>query len=340
MIKASIIVDNDYSKNRIFDDYLNKNIFDGRSFKYIALKRELYNYGINLVTHDMCDHSKTDIYIYLDSINRVKTNSHAKKFLIIIEPPSVYPKNHKKSIENIYDKIFTWDDDIIDNSKYFKYNFSFDLNSLKKNYQNIRRSKLSVMICRNKVSRHKNELYSKREEVIRWHEKNMPSNFDLYGKGWDELKIKTYPFTFFNRYNFFGKFMNNIFQDKLNVYKGQIKSKSQVLSNYKFSYTYENIEGVNGYITEKLFDSFFSLTIPIYRGAKNIKKYIPEEIFIDSNQFDSVEDISNYIQSFDNSKLKSTQNDIIDFFSSEKAKVFCSKFNAELIAKHIYESVK
>ena len=38
MIKASIIVDNDYSKNRIFDDYLNKNIFDGRSFKYIALK--------------------------------------------------------------------------------------------------------------------------------------------------------------------------------------------------------------------------------------------------------------------------------------------------------------
>jgi hypothetical protein len=96
--------------------------------------------------------------------------------------------------------------------------------------------------------------------------------------------------------------MNNIFQDKLNVYKGQIKSKSQVLSNYKFSYTYENIEGINGYITEKIFDSFFSLTIPIYRGAKNIKNYIPEEIFIDSNNFDSVEDISNYIQSYESVK--------------------------------------
>ena len=38
MINAAIVVDNDYSKNKIFDDSLNKTKFDGRSFKYISLK--------------------------------------------------------------------------------------------------------------------------------------------------------------------------------------------------------------------------------------------------------------------------------------------------------------
>ena len=38
MINAAIVVDKDYSKNKIFDDSLNKTKFDGRSFKYISLK--------------------------------------------------------------------------------------------------------------------------------------------------------------------------------------------------------------------------------------------------------------------------------------------------------------
>ena len=340
MINAAIIVEKYYSKNKIFDDYLNKNLFEGRSFKYIALKKELLKYGINLVTHDICDHSKTDIYIHLDAIFRTSTNKKAKNFLIILEPPSVYPENHKKSIENTYEKIFTWDDLVIDNVKYFKYNLSYDLDSLKIKNEDNKRSKLSVMISRNKVSRHKNELYSKRKEIINWYEKNRPNDFDLYGKGWDEFKIKTYPLTYFNRFSLFGKLIHNTLQKKLHVYKGVIHSKNEILSNYKFSYTYENIEEINGYITEKIFDSFFSLTIPIYRGAKNINEYIPDEIYINSNNFDSVEDINNYIKSITSYKLNLIREDIIDFFSSEKSKIFCSQYNAGLIAKQIYESVK
>ena len=135
MINAAIVVDNDYSKNKIFDDSLNKTKFDGRSFKYISLRNELLNYGIKLNTYDLCNRLDTDIYIYLDAVNRIKGNiSKAKKFLIVIEPPSVYPNNHNESILKKFDKIFTWNDSVVDNKKYFKYNFSYNLDSLKLNY--------------------------------------------------------------------------------------------------------------------------------------------------------------------------------------------------------------
>ena len=68
MINAAIVVDNDYSKNKIFDDSLNKTKFDGRSFKYISLRNELLNYGIKLNTYDLCNRLDTDIYIYLDDL--------------------------------------------------------------------------------------------------------------------------------------------------------------------------------------------------------------------------------------------------------------------------------
>ena len=122
MINAAIVVDNDYSKNKIFDDSLNKTKFDGRSFKYISLRNELLNYGIKLNTYDLCNHLDTDLYIYLDAVNRIKgNNTKAKKFLIVIEPPSVYPNNHNESILKKFDKIFTWNDSVIDNKKYFKF---------------------------------------------------------------------------------------------------------------------------------------------------------------------------------------------------------------------------
>ena len=341
MINAAIVVDNDYSKNKIFDDSLNKTKFDGRSFKYISLRNELLNYGIKLNTYDLCNHLDTDLYIYLDAVNRIKgNNTKAKKFLIVIEPPSVYPNNHNESILKKFDKIFTWNDSVIDNKKYFKYNFSYNLDSLKLNYMKKSRTKHSVMISRNKISNHKDELYSKRRDIINWYEEHSPNDFDLYGKGWDELKIKSFPLTYLNRFSLLGKLMNKVSSKNLNTYKGEIRSKSQILSNYNFSFTYENIENIEGYITEKIFDSFFSLTIPIYRGANNIKDFIPSEIFIDSNQFGSIAEIDSYIKSFDNSKIIRTRHDIIDFFSSDKSKIFCANYNARIIAKHIYESIR
>ena len=67
-----------------------------------------------------------------------------------------------------------------------------------------------------------------------------------------------------------GAFRNNV---------GKIKNKLQFLSSYKFSIAMENTEG-DGYITEKIIDSFLSGTIPIYYGDYMIDEYINPEAFI------------------------------------------------------------
>ena len=52
-----------------------------------------------------------------------------------------------------------------------------------------------------------------------------------------------------------GRYNNNV---------GIIKNKILFLSNYKFSIAMENSEG-DGYLSEKIIDSFEAGTIPIYR---------------------------------------------------------------------------
>ena len=55
-----------------------------------------------------------------------------------------------------------------------------------------------------------------------------------------------------------GNVMNNIGK--------RVKDKIKFLSNYKFSIAMENSEG-QGYVSEKILDSFFAGTIPIYYGG-------------------------------------------------------------------------
>ena len=56
-------------------------------------------------------------------------------------------------------------------------------------------------------------------------------------------------------------------------------NKINFLSSYKFSIAMENSEG-EGYISEKIVDSFLAGTIPIYYGGYNVDQYINKNAFI------------------------------------------------------------
>ena len=60
---------------------------------------------------------------------------------------------------------------------------------------------------------------------------------------------------------------------------GYIKDKIKFFSSYKFSIAMENSEG-DGYLSEKIFDSFISGTIPIYYGDYMVDEYINPKSFI------------------------------------------------------------
>ena len=84
--------------------------------------------------------------------------------------------------------------------------------------------------------------------------------------------------------------------DSINLYKSFIHDKScyhseelmKLFNCYKFVFICENSIG-DGYITEKIFNCFFSRTIPIYNGSKKIEYYFNKNSFINTNDISSEE---------------------------------------------------
>lgn len=88
-----------------------------------------------------------------------------------------------------------------------------------------------------------------------------------------------------------GKFNNNV--------GGPVKNKKQFFASYKFSISIENSEG-DGYLTEKIIDSFYSGTIPIYYGDYMLDEYINPKAYILIKGEKDIKEKIEYIKKIDN----------------------------------------
>ena len=135
-------------------------------------------------------------------------------------------------------------------------------------------------------------------------------------------KIKDRKFSIYLHNNNEPKRRRQIYE-KLNNYK-HIDTKSEVqhlisqylsldkinlIKNYKFTFAMQNhstvelMEGQKyypGFICEKIIDSYFANTIPIYYGNDKITEYFNEKSFINWHSFDSDESFINKIIELDN----------------------------------------
>ena len=95
----------------------------------------------------------------------------------------------------------------------------------------------------------------------------------------------------YKRIDMGGNYNNNV--------GGRIKNKIKFLSSYKFSIAMENSE-CDGYISEKIVDSFLSGTIPIYYGNYMSDEYInPKSYILIRDENDMYKKIE-YIKMIDN----------------------------------------
>ena len=92
-----------------------------------------------------------------------------------------------------------------------------------------------------------------------------------------------------------GNFMNNVGRP--------VEDKIKFFSSYKFSIAMENSEG-DGYISEKIVDSFISGTIPIYYGDYNIDEYINPKSYILIKNEKNIKKKIKYIKEIDNDEEK------------------------------------
>ena len=327
--RASFVIGGNYCNNDIFNlsSDLNR---DNCFYPYFSLKSLFNDNGYDLSTYDINSIEGSKIVIYNDMPNDLpKEKDISKSYLIIFESEIIKPENWDTSRHRYFNRIFTWNDDVVDNIKYFKINFTHlfpeSINT------NISNRKLCALIAANKKVSHPLELYTKRREAIRWFEKKHLDEFDFYGMGWDEH-------VFNNKYIGFvykKSRINSIIKPNYPSYKGHVISKKETLQKYKFAICYENAKDISGYITEKIFDCFFSGCIPVYWGADNVTRHIPEACFVDKNKYRSYEELYDSMLTMSEKKYKDYLKNIKEFIHSDESYQFRAECFSETIVKNI-----
>jgi hypothetical protein len=296
------------------------------------LRNHLLELGVDISTDDINLPENSD-FLVLETIDKKSIINNKIIYLRLMESDIIRSADFNPDRHSIFRKVFTWSDELVkaNPKKYIKTNYSFDFPSHLE-FSEIPRNKLCVMIAGNKNSYSPTELYSERLSSIKWFEKNKPNDFDLYGISWNRFYIRSHYkiFRIPNRFTILDKIL---FQMRPS-YRGTVKTKKEVLSKYKFSICYENCMSL-GYISEKIFDSFFSGCVPIYLGAPNIEKYIPNNAFIDKRDFKDYSELYKYLTGMGNAEYEGYQLAISDFLIGPYSQQFTAQYNAEIFAREL-----
>ncbi len=291
---------------------------DGNLEPYIELKNVFQTNGYEINTCDITSIEESDfvIFLRLELKLLIKAMFYRKKTIYIQFEPPVIMTLHKtiymnKIVKRLFSRVLTWNDDLVENKNFFKFQFpipKFKGDTGKISFDD---KKLLTNISGYKESKSINELYSKRIEAIKYFEKNVPDSFDLYGFGWQKKKFPSY--------------------------RGPCDKKLGILKKYKFSLCFENQSGLNGLISEKIFDCFNAGCIPIFWGAENISEYIPDNCYIDKRKFDSYEGLLEEILNMDEQVYSEKLKSINLFLKSEEYLEFTSSLFAKNVFNHIQQ---
>jgi hypothetical protein len=252
---------------------------DNGFMSWIKCREKFSEMGISLHTIDKYDDiSDIDIicFFWFDDYwyRKVKKRGLLEKTIYIAFEPPVVDKNHSprgiNELKSFFHYILTWNDDLVDNQRVFKFMYPYWFDYSTANYLKFNeKNKLLINISSNKSSNVRDELYSERKKVIRYFDAH--KDFELYGPGWEK--------------------------EKLSSYKGMASSKKEAYSSGMFALCLENMKNVKGYITEKILDCFCAGIVPIYQGASNVSEYIPDDCYIHYDKFGNLGELENYLAS-------------------------------------------
>ena len=247
-----------------------------------------------------------------------KNKFYDKSYLLILEGILDAPENHSANLSKYVKKIFTWNDTLVDNSKFLKIFVPQQVEWPVIESVPFSDKKLIVNISANKFSSSNFELYSERRKLIEYLDSNYSDQFDLYGFGWNQ------PATFFEK-------IAPIFCKSFITYRGVAADKGKIFPKYKFGIVYEN-SIIPGYVTEKIFDCLRSNCIPIYLGAPNIAEIVPSDLYIDRRNFKSNRDLLDFLSKIDEDEYYSYILRIKNYLSSDDFRKHLSTSLAQTIA--------
>lgn len=289
------------------------------------LKKMLEENGHEIHTYDILPFEEADAILSFDNVyfqnmklfsriqdcNKLGVVTH-----IDYEPPSANCKIHDDAglmiLSKLFKNLITYNDNVI--GKNIIKGCIGDFFTKEVKYKNdFKERKLVTVLANYRVnmmlfSQHPNELYSKRGEAVKFFQEKCPKDFDLYGNYWPEEYKKC--------------FISSVDREH----------KQEIISKYRFLISYDSLCKQNGYISEKIFDCFNAKTVPIYWGADNVTEYIPKNCFIDKRDFESYEDLYNYLVNMNEEEYNGYIKNIEKYLQSDKyKKLFSSQASAKII---------
>jgi hypothetical protein len=78
-----------------------------------------------------------------------------------------------------------------------------------------------------------------------------------------------------------------------------LSEKVAYIGKYKFTIAFEN-DSARNYVTEKIFDSFYAGSIPIYWGAPNVSEFFDSRSFVNVRDFRNYDEVIRYVREIDN----------------------------------------
>jgi len=331
-MKKCLFLYGDHNINNLFDSHPSKINLHGQ---WIALKNQLYKNNIELVSKEAINFKSPDLEIHLNVWNT--KNGKWPKFAILLDAHYIHPANSNINLLKEYNHIFSWNPDLVNHGLATKIQSAHPMGEgIVDGYKT--RDLLVVLFGSNRSLRGwhpKSNLYSERVKTIKWFEHNAPKDFELYGKKWNMSgRLPTR----------FGGFIHSI-EKKLPFkycpfpsWRGEILNKQDVLIRSRFSIVYENIKGLKGYISEKIFDAFVAGNVPIYWGAVDIDDYIPNKCFIDRRNFSNHQELYKYLKNMPEEEYINYQRCIKNYIENQSKEFSCKQF-ADIISSKVVELI-
>jgi len=347
-----------FLQNRLFDTSSHQRIGDNLNAPYAAVHDYFESQGIAVNTIDYLPEPSDTQIIYIAFSNLANYKEMAKRKDIILstyvamECPVVEPSlfTNLKTAHHYFNHILSWSDGeslkpFIGKKIHcesFKWPQAYE--SVHEKYWGNKDRDFLVMLNSNKLPRiYTNELYTERMRAVEFFSRS--NDIDLYGHEWNlpshKLGIAWIPYTFRYSYRMLLHNWHKIRPNPLlvaarKVYKGVALSKEETLSQYNFSLCFENMV-LNGWITEKIFDCFFSGTIPVYLGAPDIEEFIPANCYIDMRDFDSYDELLIHLKSLSQSDIQQYRENARAFLASEKFNAFNKETFVDIFKRIISE---
>jgi hypothetical protein len=299
-------------------------------FKVVSPQNN-YHESIMVFDHDAVHPANNDCPVFKDYLQYIPKH---QRVLVLGEPPFIKPENYNgmdleknilPNLFNSFSKILTMVDEP------YKIGLKNNLQNVNKIYYpqpilkmidlvKFNEKKLCIMVGGDKFFSfpyqefNPNNGYAKRRDFVKFMSCNN-YNLDLYGgytwTTWSENK---------SIYKGVVPYIDNLTFDS-NIPR-QITDKINLIKNYKFYLCYENEINRLGWITEKIFESFVAGCVPIYWGAQNIHCYVPENCFINRNNFSSDAELYKFISHLSEDDYNLYINNIKNYLQSDDVSLF------------------